>query len=537
MRNEVWVALAACAVFAVSLKGSFVNDDRPIILQNPVLRSGQPLAAVFARPYWNRGAGHEASGGLYRPLTILSYKLNLAAGGTNPFWFHLVNVLLHGLNSALVVVLAGRLGLAAPAALLAGLIFAVLPIHAEPVSWIVGRAELLAAAFALSSWILGLEKGRPRLAWALLLFALSLLAKESAAALPAVIVLCDAWKKRRRWEAWLLYAAVLLLYLIWRKSVLGSAFLVGAPYFNGQSFLTVLLTMAKFLALGWLWPMATGLGLTADYSRPSFPDAAYSDLLAWALAAAALGSIVLALRRRGPVSLGWLVLLGFAAPVSNLLVPMEIIGGERLMYVASTGFCLAAAVLLAKLPKPAVAAVLLWWASLAALRSSVWATDKSLWTAELARGSRSPRATVGLGAALAEEGRVDEALPLFHKALELDPRLPHAAYALGKAYETRGELVKAHEHMILAHRLSSFDPDTLCYLGVIDERLGRTDSALKNYRLALDYDPGHPLSHRNRGLLLYRLGRRGEAAEHLSAYLEAAPGDPEAPRLRALLAP
>ena len=68
--------------------------------------------------------------------------------------FHLTNLLLHSAVSALVFLLATRLIGPNWGAGLAGLLFAVHPVHSEVVSGIVEQAELLSSLLALGAfWI------------------------------------------------------------------------------------------------------------------------------------------------------------------------------------------------------------------------------------------------------------------------------------------------------------------------------------------------------------------------------------------------
>jgi hypothetical protein len=85
----------------------------------------------------------------YRPLTVITFRWNVAWHGFNVFGFHLVNLLMHAACSALVVLVARRVlrehSVYAP--LFAGLLFAVHPVHVEAVANIVCRAELLCCLF------------------------------------------------------------------------------------------------------------------------------------------------------------------------------------------------------------------------------------------------------------------------------------------------------------------------------------------------------------------------------------------------------
>ena len=128
--------LLAVAVAAPSISNGFVADDRWIIAERPLLHHPASLTAVLKEPYWPVGFG----GALWRPLVLTSYALDYQLGGDS-HWFHLVNVLWAGLAAALLTLLACRL--ADPTTgLVAGLLFAVHPVHVEAVANVVGRGEL-----------------------------------------------------------------------------------------------------------------------------------------------------------------------------------------------------------------------------------------------------------------------------------------------------------------------------------------------------------------------------------------------------------
>ena len=136
------------AVYANSLEGDLVFDDVMAITQNQdVVGASTSLGAIFAHDYWGTNMSSPTSHKSYRPLTVLSFRFNFLHGGLQPRGYHAVNVLLHGAVSALVFVLAASelVALRPSAALAAGLLFAVHPVHTEAVAGIVGRAELLAA--------------------------------------------------------------------------------------------------------------------------------------------------------------------------------------------------------------------------------------------------------------------------------------------------------------------------------------------------------------------------------------------------------
>src|SRR5437867_11712968 len=168
---------------------------------------------------------------MYRPLALASYAFDWQLGGA-AWWFHAVNVAWHAGASVAVAWLAQR-WTGEPrssergerAALAAGLLFAVHPVHVEAVANIVGRAELMAALFAILCVYAALAKDR--LWWSAAALAAGLLSKENAVVAPALIVW--GWLvelvPRPAWRRMAAYAAVWLAlgtaYVVVRWSVRG----------------------------------------------------------------------------------------------------------------------------------------------------------------------------------------------------------------------------------------------------------------------------------------------------------------------------
>jgi hypothetical protein len=148
VRRAPWVvAAAAMVVFAVSLNADFVYDDLGLLHNDPRMHDPSRWW-VFLVDAYNEGAEN-----LYRPIASLSLAMQWWVHGPNPWAFHLVNWLLHSIVSVLVFAVASKL-MPRGAALAAGLLFAVHPVHVEPVVGVFGRAELLCAAFSLGALLL-----------------------------------------------------------------------------------------------------------------------------------------------------------------------------------------------------------------------------------------------------------------------------------------------------------------------------------------------------------------------------------------------
>ncbi|XP_063241624.1 protein O-mannosyl-transferase TMTC2-like [Bacillus rossius redtenbacheri] len=162
------VNLACCLLAALlyynTLDAGFVYDDSRAILTNQDVLQSTPLSRLLADDFWGTPLAHGGSHGSYRPLCVLTFRLNHLLGGFQPFGYHLANVCLHCLATALVVKVAralfppqARVGVAA-----AGLTFAAHPVHSEAVAGVVGRADLAACVLYLASFLCYVAHARAR---------------------------------------------------------------------------------------------------------------------------------------------------------------------------------------------------------------------------------------------------------------------------------------------------------------------------------------------------------------------------------------
>ncbi|KAM8976134.1 protein O-mannosyl-transferase TMTC4 [Pelodytes ibericus] len=161
------IGLLALVCFANSYNGNFVFDDSEAIINNKDIREETPIGDLWLHDFWGTKLSSNASHKSYRPLTVLTFRINYSvAGGLHPVGFHVVNIILHCLVSVLMLdvfsmlfgSVAGsnknkKITYAPKAPFLAASLFAVHPIHTECVAGIVGRADLLCALFVVLSFL------------------------------------------------------------------------------------------------------------------------------------------------------------------------------------------------------------------------------------------------------------------------------------------------------------------------------------------------------------------------------------------------
>jgi hypothetical protein len=255
------VGVAAVVPFLSTLNTYFTGDDFGLI---QLFSSKPPLhfLSLFFTPWTELTYGQIADE--LRPLIALSYQVDSVWGAATPVGYHLTNIVFHVANALIVLVIArGICRLTTFASAFAGVLFAVLPVHAPSVAWISGRADSIPALFYLSAFLCFAiwRRGGCRRFYvaSVALSFLALFSKQSAITFVLTIALFDLLVERRipRWSwAWVqpyvAFLAITLLYLGLRLVLFGNA--VREQSVNEWMFASFgLLQVVNFglLALGW----------------------------------------------------------------------------------------------------------------------------------------------------------------------------------------------------------------------------------------------------------------------------------------------
>lgn len=425
--RRIYLAVTAVAVLVHlgALWNRFAIDDIEIIRSNALVHSLDGMWRSFQMPYWPAALG----GRMYRPLALATFALDWQVGG--PMWFHAVNLVWHALATVLVTMLARRV-LFPLGALAAGLLFAVHPVHVEAIANVVGRAEIMAAAFACLAVYLALW--RQSVGWSAVCFALGLLTKENAAVVPGLIGL--GWllgfdrPPRRRLVAhvatWVVIAAA---YGAARWAVLHpfSQYSNAGPVFIEHGEVAVRLTAVSALS-DVLRLLVFPLTLRVDYSpaERSIVLSPFDTRFFLGVACLALWTALLVLawrrgRRVEAFGLGW---IGIAfLPVANLLFPIGVLVAERALYLPSIGLVVAVGALLERLDARrywVLTSILVAAGALrSALRVPVWRSDAAVTLSIL---KDSPKSYVGpfwTGSLLLSSNQPAKALPAFQESIEI----------------------------------------------------------------------------------------------------------------------
>lgn len=471
---------ALCAITLVGYANSFglgfALDSQTIIENDTRIQKATAgnLRLIASKDYW----WPKAMDRLYRPVTTASFLFNYAilGNGKDAAGYHWVNFLLHLAGVLLLYRLGLRLFGRTGPAFLAAALWAVHPIGTETVANIAGRADLLATVAILAGLLFYIhlaESEGPitaRNAAALFLIAAAAaFSKETGATLLSLMLLWDLvfptgdWRAvaRRRLPAYLAAAAAVGLLLFMRWSVLASVPWSRIPFLDnpmiGAGFWTAKLTAIKVIGME-LWLLVYPMGLSFDRSFDQIVLDGWTDVRAW-LAMAAVAGILAAVvvRRRKDPLLFWAA--GFFGltllPASNLLFTIGSIMAERLLYLPSIGFVVAAAALVFRLRKPRAAyavlgAAIALCAARTLARNPVWADDVTLAESGIASAPRSFRTHELLARGLFRQDRqrnIDRAISEAEIAWSIIRPLPPErsfyetpAY-LGMYYQVKGEAV------------------------------------------------------------------------------------------------
>lgn len=320
-------ALLALAAYWPSLGGPFLSDDLHYVATNPYVHAltlENVLAVLDPRSPATVFVVN------YAPVHLLLHGVEWQIFGERTTGYHVVNVLLHALGSALLAAVFVRAGLSRAVSAGAALLFLLHPANVESVAWI-SQAKT-PSSFALSMAALLAHRRRPALG--VLLFGLALLAKPVAAfALPVAGLLDWTREGRVRWRWLALWTLLLAGYFVaefWTHQRSGAAEAIDDDW-------TVRLRTSVAIAARYVWMSVTSLGVSTFHE----PEPVRSWLDPVWLAGAAMGLAlavrsVVVLRRKSPEIAFWVWAVASFLPISQLfpfLYPMA----DRYLYFILPG--------------------------------------------------------------------------------------------------------------------------------------------------------------------------------------------------------
>ena len=586
--GAVLLVAAIGITYRDSLGAPFIFDDLATIVHNPSIRTIWPLVSLSGEYTPLQPAPGSPVHG--RPVVNLSLAVNYHFAELNPRFFRCTNIALHALAAIVLAAVVRRTlrqpffqeaftTVADPLAIAAALVWALHPLATECVVYITQRTEVLMTLSyfltvyaSLRYW--SAEASRGRAVWlglAIVCCQLGMLSKETAATIPAVVLLYERTFITRSFRralgaSWPLYLGLAMTWLPLvalnlggpRTPVVGFEYGVSGP----EWWFTQCKVLFLYLKLiVWPWP------LVIHYAMPYFTSA--SAAWPWLIGAAALAITAAALLYRG-TSLGFVAATSLIVLSPTLVVPIATeVAAERRLYlvlaavapwVVAGCYALLCRVLAQRssgsratndpLPLRLTLAGALCVAGCYSVldmrRVAVYANEVTLWSDAEQHQPDNSLVQINLGDALEKSGRVDEAIAHYERAIELAPNFV-GHQSLAGAFSAAGRLTEAKEHYEealrqrpdlaalhfnyarLLARLGENDqargeyerafailPDyRIPYaLGELDEATGNHDSARQHYAESLRLEPNQAAAHRRLGILLVAVKQPADAIQH-----------------------
>jgi hypothetical protein len=479
-------------------------DDPQYVSANPVVAQGLTragLAWAFAFTgsfYWH-------------PLTWLSHMADVQLFGMDAGAHHLVNVVIHAANSALLFAALNRMTGAPGRSAFVAAVFAAHPLHVESVAWIAERKDVLSTFFWMAAlYFYGAYARDHRFRTMVVvtaLFAAGLLAKPMILTLPFVLLLLDYWPLKRVSfdsknsvlplvrEKLPLFALAIASVVVTLLSQRGSAGVVALEALSPAARIgNAVVSYAVYLRDA-IWPAR--LAAFYPFEQPSPVEVISAAVLIIAITVA-----VARFRRSHPyLPVGWLWYIGTLVPVIGILQAGDQGRADRFTYVPLIGVAIAVAWLAADLvhrigiPRRALtvagAAIVVALAFVARGQLAHWKDDLAVWSRAVSVTSNNYRAENHFGVALTDRGRLQEGIQHYEAALRIWPDYPEAHNNLGTARVEQGRIDDAIRAFSEAARLKPSSATFHYNLGVVLSNKGDTAAALASVRRALALSPGN----------------------------------------------
>lgn len=555
------LGLVTFVLYSGTLSFDFVWDDWPQIVNSPIIRSWSNLPRAFNSDLWYHVTRDQV---YYRPLFVAWSMLNFSLFGLRPWGWHLGAVVLHVGAVASVFWLARKLKLEYWTAALVAVIFALHPLHVEPVAWISAASDTMVAMFSALAFAAflkardsaGTKKTVWRIAsWALLLCAL--LTKEMAVTFTALVAVY-AWLHPPPHPAphhpakaraslglrvsiaaldALPYAVVTLVYVFLRHHAL----LHSTGQFDAShGIIDVLRTLPLVLAF-YLRKLLVPVGLTGLYYTPYVTSAVFEQVL---VPAALLGAVSVGLwywNRREKDSTVFFAALWLLLGLAPALYLRTFRNGDfvrdRYIYLPSIGFAILMAKGLRRLPsirgwsarsvQVGAAVALCFCYVLASISQQVYWSNGFL---VLLRGQQlypgSPNVVVGLSAEYSERGAHEKAIALAQQGVREHPEF---AYTLLSMAETNIRAGHFPEGRLWLQRFLAASPDFLnsvtgmATVAGLYGRMGDFDAASALCGQILAKEPNLYMALYNCGNIHLTAGQYAQAEQLLSRAVQLVP--------------
>lgn len=497
-------------VFAFDFSG---YDDVFMVVANPTVCAGLTLHGVWWAlttsffEYWH-------------PLTWLSHMLDCQLFGLHAGWHHIINLLFHSANAALVFMCFRRMTGALWRSALVAAFFALHPAHVESVAWIAERKDVLSTLFFLLTlwgYLRYVENTRSHSpgskTWyctSLVMFALALMSKPIVVTVPFVLLLIDYWPLRRFELSLPNLPLGTIASLVREKIPFFGLSSVGCliTYFGvkaGSNLLTtetiswsLRLANVPIAYVRYIGKMLWPVNLVVLYPMPSHWSS--WQVFTSVVLLLAISAAVIALARSAPyLIVGWFMFLGVLVPTIGLVQVGFHSMADRYAYIPFIGLFAAviwgvadlwSRVRLTSNALPVISSLLLITCGLLTWhQTAFWQNGLTLWTHGFAAAPETFISRFNLGVELQRVGKTEEAMEQYRQVLRLKPHHIDANLNLGIACIFSGRLAEATNYLTKVLQLKPDYPKAQANMALALRELGDYDTAMKHCAEAIRLAP------------------------------------------------
>ena len=585
-RKRLLIALAAFAVAALTaltfyraIFNDFTNwDDGAFIIENEIIRefSGENIKSWFT-------VGVTTTWDFFQPVKLFGYALIYRFWELNPAGYHLTSYVFHIINGVLVFWLLMKITRSNLfVSFAAATLFAIHPMRVESVAWASELKDVLYVFFYVLAFISFIKYRRSRskryYGLCLVLAALSLMSKPTAATFPLLMILWDFYEAKKFKKIFLFdkipfiifSIAAALAVLSVRNEALEISQVTEAAETIRPLYTRVLLAINSISF--YLYKTIDPRRLSAFYQYPEVIKIGlwqyYVPLIIFAVIAA---GCIYSLRYTKKVVFGFLFFVIAFSPHSHLVVHASFCYSDRATCLASIGFFWLAAwglwqfwrmkkgrIFIRSFVSVFLILVFAGLCWLSTERIKIWKNAETLWMSVIEYDPDVAYAYYNLGAIANHEGRTDDAAGFFQKSVQVEPDYYAGYRALADVLQRQGDVSgaiaayeeciriipdedihtelaklyletkdygKALEHCSKALEINPRYSPALFNLGNVYLYVQKYDKAIETYEKTVAIDPKAYGAYENIGLIYLRRGDPDTALEYFRKSLEISGGD------------
>lgn len=532
--------IVACVVLVVywpvlSARSVSVDDDQYLVgnalVQSPSWNSAKQFLTEVLKP--------STVGGYYQPLAMISLMVDCAFGASvdNLRPFHRTSPAFHLANTVLVSMLLYFLFGQMWVAIGVGLLFGLHPMTVETIAWVSERKTLVAAFFAflsLNLYVYYVRKG----GWkfyigCMAMYILALMSKPTSTPLPMMMFLMDYWPLKRLNRQAVLEKipffvvgtiSAIITYISQSRSAS-----VGLPAEYGPEHIPLMVCHnIVFYPYKIFWPAR----LSSHYPFP-WPMTLAQPMVAAGIIGTCIliPLLIISLRWTRAALTGWLIFFVGLLPTMQIIGFSNVIASDKFAYLPSVGVLMILAAFAAWFYVTnktlirrivVIIVVLICGAEAAATRQYLahWRDTLSITQYMLEQIPEVPQVLNLRGYAFQKEGRLDEAIEYYRRAMEKAPNFVDARNNLALVLKLQGKLDEAVDYYRQALQIEPKNADVHYNLGNALQSLGKLDEAISHYYQVLKTKPQHTYTHLNLANALSTQGKFDEALSHYRQVLK-----------------